>query len=102
MPLAEKTVDIFVGDSGEGRIEIVIVSGSNLLEHLGKLMRNLFAAEFYQSEAGSLVKHDYEQEPADHGNVDALFFTFMRERRKFFFPDQLSHSARGCDVAGRE
>jgi len=47
MPLAEKTVDVFVGDSGEGRIEIVIVSGSNLLEQLGKLMRNLLAAEFY-------------------------------------------------------
>src|SRR6185369_12310009 len=102
MLLTEKTVDVFVGDAGERRIEVVIVCGCNLFEHCGQLMRNLLTAEFHQSEAGALVKDDHEQEPADYGDVNALFFPFVRERRKFFLSDQLSHATRRCNVAGSE
>src|SRR6185369_10100426 len=102
MLLTEKTVDVFVGDAGERRIEVVIVCGCNLFEHCGQLMRNLLTAEFHQSEAGTLVKDDHEQEPADYGDVNALFLAFVRERRKFFLSDQLSHSTRRRHVAGSE
>ena len=47
VPLAEKTVDVLVGNAGEGRIEVVVVSVSNFFEHCRQLMRNLLTAEFH-------------------------------------------------------
>ena len=47
VPLAEKTVDVLVGNAGEWRIEVVIVSSSNFVEHCRQLMRNLLTAKFH-------------------------------------------------------
>ncbi len=47
VPLAEKTVDVLVGNAGEGRIEVVVVSVGNFFEHCRQLMRNLLTAEFH-------------------------------------------------------
>ena len=47
VPLAEKTIDVLVGDAGEGRIDVVVVCRSNFFKHLRQLMRNLLAAEFH-------------------------------------------------------
>src|SRR6185369_14895736 len=102
VPLAEKTVDVLVRNAGEGRIEGVVVCRSNFFEHLRQLMRNLLTPEFYKSETGALVEDDHEQQPADYGDMNALFFAFVRERREFLFSDQCSHSTGRRDITGSE
>jgi hypothetical protein len=47
VPLAEKTVDVLVGNAGERRLEVVVVCSSNFFEHCRQLMRNLLTAEFH-------------------------------------------------------
>jgi hypothetical protein len=63
---------------------------------------DLLAPQFDQTEAGALVEHDDQQEPANHRDVNALFLSLVGERREFFFSDELRHSSRSGNVAGCE
>ena len=51
MPSGEKGVNVFVSNSSEGRVKLVVFIGSNFLEHSRQLLRNLLCAQFYQPEA---------------------------------------------------
>ena len=63
-------------------------------------MRDLLTSEFHKSETGALVEDDDEQQSANYGDMDALFFAFVRERWEFLFSDQLSHPTGRRDIAG--
>lgn len=62
--LIEETVNVFVRDAGERRVEIIILAG-DLADHLGYLAGDLLAAEFDKPKTRALVEDDNKQEPAN-------------------------------------
>src|SRR5262249_17280769 len=101
VPLAKETIDVLVGNTGKGRI-LVIISSSDLFKHRRQLVGDLLAPQFDQAETGTLVKDDDQQEAANDGNVNALFFALVRQGWELLLADELRHSSRGGDIAGRE
>src|SRR6185295_1728574 len=96
-----ETVDVLVGDAGEGRI-VVKISSRDFFKHRRELVGDLLTSQFDQTKAGALVEDDDQQEPANHGNVNTLFLPLVGERREFLFADELRHSSRSRDVTGCE
>src|SRR5687767_7930144 len=64
--LLEQTVDVLIGDLGERRVTFVKLGLRNFVHQRREGLTYLSASKLHQSQCRSLIKHDDQQQPADH------------------------------------
>ena len=106
--VAEKTIDVFVGDFRERAFEFgvfaALIQGSlfHSFEDFLEFPTGLLDPQTHQREAGTLVENDHQDPALSHnGDVEVVLLAFMEEEAEFLLSNEFGQAIRRCNIACR-